>query len=200
MTPTIQFQCLPPDAFVSDGKLTSVKEGAWRQYLESVIHNRFPSFEAQFVAGQPPLSHWQENDCLFTSLRVYLSEQFCMLIPADNLFKIYNSVGQGLLIGELVEAISALIEPLGFEIERIMAPDEELRHALNDPRAVGYEHAGVFHGRDGIGMINIKAGYNHAFYWKNMDASKFTREQFRLALLVKRQEQHQHPARWWPTL
>jgi hypothetical protein len=190
MTPTIQFQCLPPEAFVSDGKLTFVKEGAWRQYLESVIFYHFPSFEAQFLTEQTTRSHWQENDCLFTSIREYLLEQFCMLIPADNLFKIYNSMGQGLLIGELVEAISALIEPLGFEIDRIMAPDEELRQALNDSRVVGFEQADLFHGQDGIGMINIKAGYNHAFYWKNMDSTKFTREQLRLSLLIKRQVQH----------
>jgi len=183
-TPTIQFQCLPPGAFVTQGDLTTVREADWRAYLQAEIHSRFPWYAAQAAVEAAPAR--QENDCILTSLSEYLLDQHRIVVPRDSLFRVYNHAEQGLLIGDLAEAISAVIEPLGFCIDRILAPDPELRRALRHPRAVGLNQATAFDGRPGIAMINIKPGYSHAFYWPRMDAAKFAKDQFRLAVLVKR--------------
>ncbi len=184
---SIKFQCLPPQAFITQGDLTTVREAAWHSYVQAEIHSRFPWYAALPPGEDRGAAARQENDCILAALSEYLLKQFHMVVPHDSLFKVYNYSEQGLLIGDMVEAVSAVIEPLGYQIDRILAPDRELRRALHDPRAVGLSQAACFDGHPGIGMINIKTGYSHAFYWPKMDAAKFVKEQFRLALLVKAQ-------------
>lgn len=182
-----KFECLPTQAFIKIGDFTRVRDASWRRYLKAAIRTHFPWYEVK-NSKEGSEEGWRENDCIFTSLSEYLLDQFHMVVPRDSLFKVYNSSGEGLLIENMVDAISAVIEPLGFEIDLILASDPDLRLALNDPRAVGLECASSFHGRAGICMINIKNGYSHAFYWNKMNAANFLKEQFRLAVLVKKQE------------
>jgi hypothetical protein len=78
-----------------------------------------------------------------------------------------------------------VIEPLGFQVERVIVPDPELRVALGDERrTVGMEQASLFEDQPGVCMININPGENHAFYWERMDTRRFHKEQFRMAFIV----------------
>jgi hypothetical protein len=115
------------------------------------------------------------------------------LIPKDNLFKIFNEDGEGVLPAKIIEAISAVIEPLGFEVEKVLVPDEELRQGLGyEDRVCDITRVTEFHGKDGIGMINIREGYSHAFYWEKMDSKKFGKEEFRMAMMITRNEEKEY--------
>jgi hypothetical protein len=185
------FYPLPDQAFINFGGYTWVKPDAWRSYLNSTIRIRFPLYYLKNIR-QKEDSRWLENDCIFASLSKYLFSQFGVLIPEDSLFKVYNPNGEGILPGKMIEAILAVIEPLGFVIDKVLVADDELRAAMGHPDlVVGLPDSSEFAGKAGLCMINIKDGYSHAFFWKQMDPEKFTAKQFRMAVIVKRNRKDQ---------
>lgn len=180
------FSCLPGQAFISFGGYTWVKPDVWRAYLDTTIRTRFLWYFLKKI-WQKDDTRWLENDCIFSSLSKYLFSQFGMIVPEDSLFKAYNPKGEGIMPGKIIDAMIAVIEPLGFEIDKVLVTDIELRSGMGHPeKVVGLSNAFEFDGKPGLCMINIKDGYSHAFFWKKMDPVKFTDEQFRMAVLVKR--------------
>lgn len=182
------FDRLPVEAYTSFGGYTGVKPEHWRRYMASAIRSHypwFPSTQQLILSGQ---DRWQENNCIFAALKKYLFEQFGFLAPEDSLFKIYNLEGDGVTPANLIEAIRSVIEPLGFEINKILVPDSELRAGMGFKElVVDLSHSAEFDGQPGVAMINIKNGYNHAFFWRRMEKDKFTKEEFRIATLIQRQ-------------
>jgi hypothetical protein len=180
-----QYPQVPPSAMIEFGGYLMVKPIEWEDFLDGLIQNEYPAYyRDQF--GKQPSSLWKSNACILESLEKYLFYQYGVSIPKDNLFKVYNQSGDGVPPELLLEAIAAVIEPLGFEVEWVIVPDPELRAALGDaPRTVGIEQAAMFEGQPGVCMINIKPGESHAFYWEIMNTSRFHKEQFRMALTIK---------------
>jgi hypothetical protein len=176
---------VPPSAILEFGGYRLVKPGEWQVYLDSLIRDEYPAYYREY-SGNGNISLWRSNACILESLEKYLFSQYGVYIPSDNLFKVYNQSGEGVPPDQLLEAIAAVIEPLGFQVERVIVPDPELREALGDEqRTVGMEQAYLFEGLPGVCMINIKPGESHAFYWERMDARRFHKEQFRMALILR---------------
>lgn len=172
---------------LSFGGFSCVRPEEWSRYLKQVVEQHYPGFYKHQGVNDP--STWTDNNCILASLEKYLFTRFGLVIPPDNLFKIYNHSGEGLSPDVLIEAISAVIEPLGFEIDRVLVPDDELRAGLGHPGKMrDLSHAGEFDGKAGICMINIREGYSHAFFWERMEKLKFYKDQFRMALLVRRKD------------
>ncbi len=178
---------MPESAFLSLGGFTTVHPDKWKKYLNTMIRKYYPLYYLRhvFQKNEDPL--WTTNDCVLESLEKYLFLEFGMVIPRENLFQIYNPNGEGILPAQMIDAISSVIEPFGFEVDRVLAPDDELRSGLGHPDiVVDLFHADKFDGRAGICMINLDNGISHAFFWKKMDKRKFSSEQFRMAVLVRR--------------
>ncbi len=177
---------VPHTAVLQFGGYRLVKPGAWEAYLDSLIQIEYPDFFQQQSGNEGDNPQWRSNACILESLEKYLFTQYGVSIPKDNLFKVYNYSGEGIPPEQLLEAIAAVIEPLGFEVDRVIVPDLELRRALgDDQRTVGLDQDLFFEGKPGLCMINIKPGESHAFFWERMDARRFHKEQFRMALTVK---------------
>jgi hypothetical protein len=174
----------PQEGLLSVGGFTCVNPRAWKNYLDNIFRQYYPSFS---TAKETSLK-WMENNCILASLEKYLLAEFGALIPYDNLFKLYNEGGEGLPPEQILEAITAVISPLGFEVDKVLVPDAELGAAMGHPdKIVDLSYAEAFDGQAGIGMINIRSGYNHAFFWKKMNKRKFLRSEFRMAVMIKRQ-------------
>jgi hypothetical protein len=183
------FTPLPHNAILSLGGFSMVKPLEWNRYLDSTLRERYPLYRQEQDSGPAGDGSRLENGCVLQSLEQYLLEIFGTAIPADNLFKVFNHDGQGIAVDKMLEAISAVIEPLGFEVERVLVADDALREGLGwAERVASLADAGDFDGKAGICMINVRPGYSHAFYWNKMQAGKFYKEQFRMAVLIKRQD------------
>jgi hypothetical protein len=194
MSASQRFMSLPPQAFAAFGGYTWVKPDAWRRYMDMAIRSHFPGHLSHNTLKRRQPQNWHENDCIYTSLSKYLLTCFGFLIPEDNLFKFYNWQGEGISPERIIEAIQAVSEPFGFEVAKVLAPDAELRQGMGYPElALDLSHAAEFHGRPGLCMINVQEGYSHAFFWKIMDQVKFTKEQFRMAVLIE-SSTHDNPA------
>lgn len=181
-----RFERLPVQAFVTLGDYTWVRPADWDSYLGKTLRRQFPLYTLKKALRRGHGSAWQENDCIFRSLVQYLLAQFGILAPENSLFQVYNPDGAGLLPGQILTAIRSVIEPLGLELERVLVPDTELRLGLGYPAQVtDLGGAQEFAGRAGLCMINIRAGFSHAFYWNEMEPDRFTQEKFRMALLVR---------------
>jgi hypothetical protein len=183
----LHFSPVPAGMLVSAGGVTRVSPEPWARYLDAQLQRLFPAYWRRRHGAQPD-TRWRENACILEALEQYLLARFGIALPEDNLFKVYNEDGEGLTPCQIAEAVSAVIEPLGFEIDRILVADDGLRRAMRCERAVGLSHAADFDGRSGLCMINLREGYSHAFYWERMDAARFTKDQFRMALMVRRIE------------
>lgn len=176
-----RFSALTAHSFFSFGGYTCVKPNAWKRYLEGLLREKYPDVKLQ---GS---NQWIENNCVFESLESYLFTEYGVFIPRQNLFQVFNQAGEGISPDRMVEVISALIEPLGFEIDRILVADPDLRAALGgEPIFVGLDQIDHFDGQPGICVINIEDGYSHAFFWNRMNGRKFTSEKFRMAIRVRR--------------
>jgi hypothetical protein len=183
---TALFSTAPSHALLSVGGFLCVQPGSWLQYLNELIQHHYPDFFGNDQIRQAAEIQARENGCVLESLEKYLFKDFGAVIPKDNLFKIYNSQGSGIGPENMLEAFAAVIEPLGFAVESVLAPDPELRAGLGWPdRVYGLEMAEHFHGRPGIGMIHIEEDYSHAFYWPRMDMARFSKPQFRMAVLIQ---------------
>jgi hypothetical protein len=192
---TLAFPPLPQEALLQLGGFTFVQPAAWRRYLNSAATERYQAPWQESSLSEQNLS-WLENGCVLQSLEQYMFDQFGVVVPQENLFRYYNPLGEGVSPADMLEAIAAVIEPLGFEIDLVLAADEELGKGLGCPEKVrNLTHAADFEGKSGLCMINVHAGYSHAFYWRKMETAKFFKEQFRLAVLVKRQDGSQPPQR-----
>jgi hypothetical protein len=179
------FPSLSSRSFVTLGGFSWVRTDFWRRYVNTLIRARFPDAAAENRLNRHQDRRWHENNCIFTSLAEYLLYTFGFLVPDDRLFRFYNRLGEGVGVSTIIEAILSVVEPLGFELTRILAPDPELRQGLGYPElVVDIDQATEFHGRAGLCMINVRDGYSHAFFWKKMEQAKFAKEQFRLAVLV----------------
>jgi hypothetical protein len=172
-------------AILTFGGYSFVKPSAWEDYMHTMLENRHPAYVQHH--GQAEITpRWKDNACILESLSEYLFHQFGMTVPLDNLFKVYNMDGEGIEPASLIEAIEAIIEPLGYAVDKIIAPDAELRQGLGRPDiVVDISRSGEFDDLPGVAMINIRDGYSHAFYWPKMQAAKFTKEQFRMAILIR---------------
>ncbi len=185
----IPFLPLPQKAVLSLGGFSCVRPAAWSEYLESTLEERYPIYFREYSLHKDFEKRWMENNCILEALDQYLFDEFGVLIPVDNLFKVYNPSGEGLLPCQILEAISAVVEPLGFEVDKMIVPDDGLRLEMGYPeKVVDLSHAEDFRNKNGIGMINIREGYSHAFYWKGIDPGKFYKEQFRMALMIRPQK------------
>jgi hypothetical protein len=186
---------VPPSAMLDFGGYRLVKPAEWEDYLDSLIQTEYPSYYKEHYGRSQGSELWRSNACILESLEKYLFSQYGVSIPHDNLFKIYNQAGEGIEPEQLLESITAVIEPLGFEVERVIVPDAELRNALGDSqRTVDLGEAAFFEGQPGVCMINISPGESHAFFWERMDTRRFNKEQFRMALCLKPREPISKPA------
>ena len=185
------FSTLPQQAQFTLGGFTGIRAEAWRAYLESAIKHLYPQYDRKNSANGDAGTRWREEEsCVLAALEKYMLVEFGVLVPEDNLFKFYNPNGDGISPDMMIEAISAVIEPLGFEVDKILVTDQVLAKGLgNAEKVVNISWAGEFEGQAGIGMINIAEGYSHAFFWAQMDSRKFYKEQFRMAVLVKRKDE-----------
>jgi hypothetical protein len=189
-----QFAQIPKDATLSFGGYTCIKPKAWENYLNDAIQYEYPDYLMNHRTGGGAETRWREQEsCVLAALEKYLLAQFGLYIPEDNLFKIYNEEGEGLELDSLLEAVSAVIEPLGLEIDRALATDAEVRAGLGSGRGAGYSEkvidgtrAQEVDGKPGICMINIEAGQSHAFFWRKIDPRGFEDERFRLVVLLRR--------------
>jgi hypothetical protein len=189
------FSLAPPQALLPVGGFLCVRPSGWAGYLDEIAKVYYPEFflDEQLRVDAEKLS--QENSCILDSVEKYLFKQFGAAVPKENLFKFYNPRGEGISPDRMLEAIAAIIEPLGFEVDAVLAPDHELRLGLGmRERVYGMDNAQYFHGKPGICMINIEIGYSHAFYWNSMDRVKFSREQFRIAILLRRRAGFTQPS------
>ena len=186
---------VPPSAMLDFGGYRLVKPAEWEDYLDSLIQTEYPSYYKEHYGRSQGNELWRSNACILESLEKYLFSQYGVSIPHDNLFKIYNQAGEGIEPEQLLESITAVIEPLGFEVERVIVADAELRNALGDSqRTVDLGEAAFFEGQPGVCMINISPGESHAFFWERMDTRRFNKEQFRMALCLKPKEPTSRPA------
>ena len=186
---------VPPSAMLDFGGYRLVKPAEWEDYLDALIQTEYPSYYKEHYGKSQGSELWRNNACILESLEKYLFSQYGVSIPPDNLFKVYNQAGEGIEPEQLLESITAVIEPLGFEVERVIVPDAELRNALGDSqRTVDLGEAAFFEGQAGVCMINISPGESHAFFWERMDTRRFSKEQFRMALCLKPKESFSRPA------
>jgi hypothetical protein len=182
------FAPLPQQASLTLGGLTLVKPGEWNDYIHRTLQERFDIFPDVLNESAGECCH-VENDCVLQSLEQHLFEDFGTAVPKNNLFKIYNQKGEGVSPDQMLEAIMAVIEPLGFEIDRVLVADNDLAVVLDWAGKVeGLDMVDYFDGKPGICMINVRPGYNHAFYWKKMQKAKFFKSQFRIAVLIRRRD------------
>ena len=182
------FAPLPHDATLSFGGFSFVHPGAWKRYLDKSIREDYPDYFAEHLGGKWNTGQWRDKEsCILTSLENYLFQQFGVCIPEENLFKVYNKEGEGLELSNMLEAISAVIEPLGLEIDRVLAADAVIRTALGESdKVIDEKQAELVDGRPGLCMINIEDGCSHAFFWRKIDKRGFKKERFRLVVLIKR--------------
>jgi hypothetical protein len=172
-------------AILTFGGYSFVQPSAWEDYMRATLRNRHPTYAQRHMQAEIA-ARWKENACILESLSEYLFHQFGMTVPIDNLFKVYNQDGEGIEPARLIEAIESIIEPLGYVVDKIIAPDSELRQGLGRPDiVVDLSQSADFEGRPGVAMINIRNGYSHAFFWSKIQAAKFTKEQFRMAILIR---------------
>lgn len=168
------------------GGYSLVKPAEWDRYMDALIQTEYPAYYQEHHAQSHASELWRSNACILESLEKYLFTLYGVTIPKDNLFKVYNPAGEGIAPELLLESITAVIEPLGFQVDRVIVPDPELRAALGDSRLTAdLSQAALFEGKPGLCMINIKPGESHAFFWERMDTSRFTKEQFRMAICLK---------------
>jgi hypothetical protein len=159
---------------------------AWSRHLLDQIRRLDPAYLHADSVGVGSEPRWKENACILESLDQYLFEEYGFSLPENNIFKVFNKNGEGIPPGLILEVVSNLIEPFGFEIEQVIVPDDELRREVGGQEyMVGAWGAPAFDGRAGICMINIREGYSHAFFWKRMESVKFRKSQFRMAILIK---------------
>jgi hypothetical protein len=183
----INYAPLPESAIFSLGGFTCFKPEEWNRFVQDTIRKHHPFYYFRQMFRKNADSSWNNNDCIFDSLKKYLLCEFGIVLPADTIFKVFNEKGEGVLPGNLVRAITAVIEPLGLEIDRIIVPNAILRNGLGCPeKTVDAGYAADFDRKPGICMIHIEDGNSHAFFWQSMDARKFKSEQFRMALQIRR--------------
>ncbi len=176
---------VPENAVLNLGGYTGYKAEEWNRYFWSSVLRFYPWYYLLHRFDKQN-ANWKKNDCIYESLRQNLLYEFGVILPERTLFQVFNRGGKGLLPADVLRAISAVIEPLGLEIDRVVVSNETLRGALGYPeRMVDVAGAQDFHRKPGICMINIENGYSHAFYWKSLDARKFTDPAFRLALRLR---------------
>ncbi len=196
MMPRSKYSPIPNNVLFSLGGFTLVRPEEWRRYLDSAIRINHPQYYMKYTLLNREDRQWMVNDCILAALDHYMFFEFGLILPQDNLFKVYNPQGEGLLPDQIINAITAVIEPFGFEVDKVLVPDAELRSGLKHPdKVTDLSQAEQFDGKAGIAMINIENGYSHAFFWKQMEKNKFSSEQFRMAVLVKRKDGSQGPAR-----
>ncbi|MGE5222648.1 MAG: hypothetical protein ACM3PY_09430 [Omnitrophica WOR_2 bacterium] len=183
---SIALSSLPPHAFVDMGGYTCIRADTWSDYLDSTIREYFPWYYQDHNHRNRMDSVQKDNDCVLESFKQYLFHEHSLVVPEDNLFHLFNRDGKGLLPEQMLAAISCVIEPLGYELDQVLAADEELRNGLGYPEKMkGLSASSNFDGKPGVCMINIKNGYNHAFFWKQMNPAAFLDEKFRMAVLIK---------------
>jgi hypothetical protein len=176
-----------PNLILKLGGYACARPVEWNQYLLEQVRTLYPNYIQDETAEMPSGKRWKENACILEALDQYLFDEYGFSLPENNLFRVFNRDGEGIPPGVIVEVISSLIEPFGFEIDQVLVTDDELRREVGTQEFVfGAQRASALDGRSGICMINIRDGYSHAFFWKNMDARKFQKTQFRMALTVKR--------------
>ncbi len=177
---------IPENILFDLGGYTGFKTREWENYLRREIWKRYPlHFVRQFFSRRK--NRWQENDCIYAALKKYLLFEFGILLPEHSLFEVFNRAGQGLLPADILAAVSAVIEPLGLELDHVFALEPRLRKALGFPEKMARpEEAALFDNRAGICMIQIREGYSHAFFWDHMRSARFEGEPFRLALTIRR--------------
>jgi hypothetical protein len=182
------FSPAPEEAKLSFGGFSFIHPEYWDNYLNEVIREDFPDYFAALGSGRWNSDQWKEKEsCILNSLVDCLFHQFGVRIPERNLFQVYNKEGEGLELSNLLEAISAVIEPLGLEIDRVLAVDPEIRAALGEgEKVIGEDQAGAVEGKPGLCMINVKQGYSHAFFWRKIDRRGFKNERFRMVVVVKK--------------
>jgi len=176
---------VPETAVLNLGGYTGYKAEEWNRFFWSSVRRFYPWYYLLHRFGKHN-TDWKKNDCIYESLRQNLLHEFGVILPERNLFQVFNRDGKGLLPADVLRAISAVTEPLGLEIDRVVVANKNLGAALGYPdRVVDAADAPDFHRHPGICMINIENGYSHAFYWKSMDARKFADPAFRLALRLR---------------
>lgn len=184
-----QFTPVLSEGVFSLGGYTSFLPDAWDRYLKHAIRSRHPGYFFRHLLARTQRKSEEANDCILVSLREYILDQFGILLPSETLFSVYNEDGLGILPGKIIEAISAVIEPLGLEVEWVVVPDLVLSRALGCPgKILTPERYSELHNIPGLCMINIDQGHSHAFYWKAIDARKFKSEKFRLAITIHRKD------------
>jgi hypothetical protein len=182
------FAPVPQEATLSFGGYSFIHPQAWKEYLDKVIREDYPDYFVEHLNGFWRDFRWRKQEsCILTSLEEYLFHEFGVCIPEDNLFKVYNKEGQGLDLTSVIDAISGVIEPLGFEIYRVLAVDPEIRSTLGDSdKVIGEKQGKLVEGKPGLCMINVGNGFSHAFYWKNIDRRGFRHEKFRMVVLINK--------------
>jgi hypothetical protein len=182
------FAPLPQDATLSFGGYSIVSPQAWKIYLDKVIQEDYPDYFAENLQGRWNGDQWRvQESCILIALESYLFHEFGICIPGENLFKVFNKEGEGLELPDMMEAISAVVEPLGLEIDRVFALDPEIKAALGEnDRMIDEKQSDLLDGRPGLCMINVEDGYSHAFYWRKIDPRGFKHEKFRFVVLIRR--------------
>ncbi len=177
---------------LSLGGYTCLRPRPWRRFLWRVAYRRYPWYSLRQLLPGSQRRHIEDNNCILDAVEDYLFHVYGLLTPNDTLFPVYNGRGAGLLPADILPAIRAVVEPLGFEIDSAVVPDNDLRQGLAGTNSscystllVSLDEAAAFHDKPGIAMINIKNGYSHAFYWDCMDARKFGSPEFRLAVKLR---------------
>jgi hypothetical protein len=177
---------LPESAYLSLGGYRSVRPAAWQAYLSRAIRTLYPGYYVRHLFRGRRDQRWLDNTCVMDALAVYIFDRFGILLPHDNLFRVFNERGLGVLPVDMVAVIQALVAPLGLKIDRLVVPDDQLAQ-LVDPtglRTAREDYPGL-DGLPGVAMINIAEGYSHAFFWNAMQARKFDSAQFRMAITLK---------------
>ena len=175
---------------LSLGGFTGYKAAEWNRYFWDCVRRFHPWYFLRHRLGRGSTA-WKENDCVYDALKHYLVREFGVFLPEKTLFQVYNRSGKGILPRDLLKAISAVVEPLGLEIECVVVANHTLRAALGySERVTDLSASEAMDGKPGICMINIKGGYSHAFYWKNMRARKFQEDAFRMALCLRWKTAH----------
>lgn len=176
---------VPETAVLNLGGYTGYKAEEWNRYFWKSVRRCYPWYFLLHRFGKHN-ADWKKNDCIYESLRQNLLHEFGVILPERTLFQVFNRGGKGLLPADVLRAISAVIEPLGLEIDQVAVANQTLGGALGyADRVVDAAGAQDWHGKPGICMINIENGYSHAFYWKAMNARKFADPAFRLALRLR---------------
>jgi hypothetical protein len=191
------FTPLPQNATLSFGGYSFVHPEAWDRYLDKVIQEEYPDYFSEHLQGQMKNARWRDQEsCILSSLENYLFHEFGIFIPEENLFKVFNKDGKGLELFNMLEAISAVIEPLGLEIDLTLALDAEIIAALGESdRVIDEKQARLVEGRPGLCMINVENGYNHAFFWPKIDSRCTRHKKFRLIVLIKKSAEEGIPQR-----